>query len=134
MLILLARGVCSFLKKITQLSHLHTRHGGLVLFGNDKRRTMDPPMTKLICYAFGLLCLSSAIFAAACASSTSASYSQPEAQSDHPSPRLSSLPDEIPVASLDHDFESNARALEDLWKVRVIDRSADASSAGFTLG
>jgi len=107
----------------------------LVLFGNDKRRrTIDLPATKLIRSAFGLLCLGSVIFAAACASSTSASYSQPAAQSDHLSPQLSSVPDEIPAASLDHDLESNAGALENLWQVRVVDRSADASSAGFTLG
>lgn len=90
-------------------------------------------MTKLIRSAFGLLCLCSLIFAVACSSSTSASYSQPAAQSDPPSPQLSSVPNEIP-ANLDQSFESNANALENLWKVRVIDRSTDAPSTGFTLG
>lgn len=94
---------------------------------------MDLPANKLLRSAFGLLCLGSVIFAAACASSTSASYSQPAAQNDHLSPQLSSVPDEIPVASLDHDLESNARALEDLWNVRMVNRS-NASTDGFTLG
>jgi len=89
---------------------------------------------KLIRSAFALLCLGSLIFAAACASSTSGSYSQQAAQSHHLSPQLSSLPEEIPVASLDQVRESNAGALENLWKVRVVDRSVDASSTRFTLG
>ena len=95
---------------------------------------MDLPMIKLIRSAFGLLCLGSLIFAVACSSSTSASYSQPAAQSDPPSPQLSSAPKEIPVANLDQSFESNADALENLWKVRVVDRATDAPSTGFTLG
>src|SRR6266446_8489186 len=95
---------------------------------------MDLSVTNLIHSAFGFLCLGSVILAAACASSTSASYSQRAAQSDHLSPQLSSVPYEIPVASLGHDLESNARALEDLWKVRVVERSPDASGGGFTLG
>lgn len=106
----------------------------MVLFSNDGGRTMDLPAIKLIRSAFGLLCLGSLIFAAACASSISASYSQPVAQSDHVSRQLSSVPDEIPVANLDQARENNAGALENLWKVRVVDRSADASSTGFTLG
>jgi polysaccharide export outer membrane protein len=104
-----------------------------ILFRNDWGRTMDLPAIKLIRSAFALLCFGSLIFAAACAS-TPGSYSQPAAQSDHLSPQLSSLPDEMPVASLDQARESNAGALENLWKVRVVDRSVDASSAGFTLG
>jgi protein involved in polysaccharide export with SLBB domain len=95
---------------------------------------MDLPIIKLIRSAFGLLCLGSLIFAVACSSSTSASYSKPAAQSDPPSPQLSSVPHEIPVVSLDQAVDSNTDALENLWKVRVIERSADASSAGFTLG
>lgn len=94
---------------------------------------MDLPMIKLIRSAFGLLCLGSLIFVVACSSSTSASYSQPAALSDPPSPQLSSVPHEIPVASLDQAADSNTDALENLWKVRM-NRSADASSAGFTLG
>ena len=45
---------------------------------------MDLPIIKLIRSAFGLLCLGSLIFAVACSSSTSASYSQPAAQSRSP--------------------------------------------------
>jgi polysaccharide export outer membrane protein len=72
--------------------------------------------------------------ATACANSNLASYSQPAAQSDKPSPQPSSVLDEMPVASLDHARESNASTLENLWKVRVSDRSAELSSAGFALG
>lgn len=106
----------------------------MVLLCNDRGQTMNLPAIKLIRSAFALLCLGSLIFTAACASSTAASYSQPAAHGDQPSPQLSSVPDEIPVASLDHALESNSSALKDLWKARVVDRSADASSAGFTLG
>ena len=95
---------------------------------------MDLPIIKLVRSAFGLLCLGSLIFAVGCSSSTSASYSQPAAQADPPSSQLSSVPRESPVASLDQAADSNTDALENLWKVRVIDRSADASRAGFTLG
>jgi polysaccharide biosynthesis/export protein len=93
---------------------------------------MDLPAIKLIRSAFGLLCLGSLIFAAACAGSNSASYSPPAAKSDDPSP--SSVHHEIPVASLDQAVDSNTDALENLWTVRMIDRSAEASRAGFTLG
>jgi protein involved in polysaccharide export with SLBB domain len=95
---------------------------------------MDVLAIKLIRNTFELLCLALLIFAAGCASSTPVSNSQPMAQGDHASPQLSSATDEIPVASLDESRESNAAALENLWKVRVVDRSADASSVGFTLG
>lgn len=103
-------------------------------------RTMDLPAVKLIRNALGLLCVGSLIFgslifAAACSSSTSASYSQPVAPSDPPSsPPVSSSPEQIPVANLDQVLESNSDALENLWKVRVVDKSADTSSAGFILG
>ena len=106
----------------------------MVSFHNDRGRTMDLPAIKLIRSAFELLCLGSLILAAACTNSTSASYAPPVGQSEHLSPQPSSVPDEIPVASLDNALESNAGALENLWKIRVVDKSTDASSTGFTLG
>jgi polysaccharide biosynthesis/export protein len=105
----------------------------MVLSRND-RGPMDLPAIKLIRSAFELLCLGSLIWAAACTNSTSASQAQPAAQSDHLSPQLSSVPDQIPVANLDNALESNANALENLWKIRVLDKSTDAPSTGFTLG
>ena len=95
---------------------------------------MDLQMIKLIRSAFGLLCYGSLIFAVACSSSTSASYSQPAAQSDPPSSQLSSVSHETPAASLDQAVDSNTNTLENLWKVRMVDRAADLSRAGFTLG
>ena len=106
----------------------------MVLFRNGRGQTMDLPAIKLIRSAFELLCLGSLILAAACTNSTSASYAPSVGQSEHLSPQPSSVRDEIPVASLDNALESNAGALENLWKIRVVDKSTDASSTGFTLG
>src|ERR1700730_12467857 len=102
----------------------------MVSFHNDRGRTMDLPAIKLIRSAFELLCLGSLILAAACTNSTSATYAPPVGQSEHLSPQPSSVPDEIPVASLDNALESNAGALENLWKIRVVDKSTDDSRTG----
>jgi polysaccharide biosynthesis/export protein len=106
----------------------------MVSFHNDIGRTMDLQAIKLIRSAFELICLGALVFAAACTNSTAASNTQPTAQSDHLSPQTSSVPQEIPVASLDTSLESNAAALENLWKTRVVNKSTDTPSTGFTLG
>jgi protein involved in polysaccharide export with SLBB domain len=106
----------------------------MVLFHDDRGRTMDLPAIKLLRSAFELICLGALVFAVACTDSTSASYTQPTAQSDQLSPQTSSVPQEIPVASLDTSLESNAAALENLWKTRVVNKSTDTPSTGFTLG
>ena len=95
---------------------------------------MDLSAIQSIRSALWLLCLGSLVFAAGCSSSTSASYSQPVALGDHTSPQISSVPEDVPVASLDQVAENNSDALADLWKVRVVDKTADPSINGFTLG